>query len=696
MMKKFCVSALILLSSSFLSYSQVKTFSQTMSVDGVNGESLTPKVTYKYKVGEDGSSEKHGPLTAEYSDSYTVSPTKVANKYTFSANYKDGMLHGAVSAKHTLAVSNSRTGKSIGVLSFSFTGSFSNGKPNGQLCGKYVDDFNEEVNVNYKNGILVGSYSYLGQQFSGSIKGTLTSDGKLNGKWNVNKFGYDNHEYEFINGVLVSESNGEENTKPKDVEIAKKYAAGKITEEKLREQGYAIVKDCLDLEVATDFFLRKCYLNLDVYGGYDFSDDNKKEFVKIEKIPMMDEAGMQLILQDIESAYTKKDRSFNLFRLPIEFDEKYGMYKLAIIDYNFDHGSCLTEDEYNQIMNKIDECSKSNTYTYAQWLDRKHLYMPESFESVSNKSEEFDMLKTITESNLARWEEFRDKVSRELKAQEACEGFYYYDEIHYESRAPYYFLAEDVKFDDCDAFKDMSEMLSQYESSCKNVCSYLSHISKSELVFKSSKLQESFSKCSCYSPKGSGSFFDLFRPTEKPELLTYSKIKDIIPFVSDFSSVFVDDSILKKISTSNVELSPIVSGNLKSAYKEKWSSFTKTPLFMDKKSYESFKSECLNFATYQEKAKTYIGLVNTYENAKSKILDDMKAKGMKCLSKAVASALKSHDVEWSETETPDQCINRVSSAVSDIEKVQNAVEGGSLNDKSFKKITSFTEIFDRL
>ena len=192
------------------------------------------KITYSYIVGKDGDNIKDGPLSIKASlnnfERYVqLQKMTINGNYNLTANYKNGDMNGALSL-------NSRTtythGSRSQVESFTLNGNFKDGIPNGNFVANYVTTVEAKMNVNYNNGKLVGPYmvdystALVDRE---AIKGTLTQNGELTGRWDFNYID-ERFTYTFLKGVCLSSSGKDSSTPPALVEKARQLANGTITE----------------------------------------------------------------------------------------------------------------------------------------------------------------------------------------------------------------------------------------------------------------------------------------------------------------------------------------------------------------------------------------------------------------------------------------------------------------------------------
>lgn len=276
------------------------------------------KITYSYIVGKDGDNIKDGPLSIKASinnfERYVqLQKMTINGNYNLTANYKNGNMNGALAL-------NSRTtythGSRSQVESFTLNGNFKDGIPNGNFVANYVTTVEAKMNVNYNNGKLVGPYmvdystALVDRE---AIKGTLTQNGELTGRWDFNYID-ERFTYTFLKGVRLSSSSKDSSTPPALVEKARQLANGTITEEKLREQGIMVFEDSIDLGVHTNrIILRDNVISFRDLRGCDFSTPNFKKFKYLEKVEYLTDEGFNYLISTVRNAIVRNEYNINDF-----------------------------------------------------------------------------------------------------------------------------------------------------------------------------------------------------------------------------------------------------------------------------------------------------------------------------------------------------------------------------------------------
>lgn len=286
------------------------------------------KITYSYIVGKDGDNIKDGPLSIKASlnnfERYVqLQKMTINGNYNLTANYKNGNMNG------TLAL-NSRTtythGSRSQVESFTLNGNFKDGIPNGNFVANYVTTVEAKMNINYNNGKLVGPYmvdystALVDRE---AIKGTLTQNGELTGRWDFNYID-ERFTYTFLKGVRLSTSGKDSSTPPALVEKARQLANGTITEEKLREQGIMVFEDSINLGIHTNrIILRDNVISFRDLRGCDFSTPNFKKFKYLKKMEYLTDEGFNVLISSIKNAIIENDYNVDNFDKLVQCNDHF-------------------------------------------------------------------------------------------------------------------------------------------------------------------------------------------------------------------------------------------------------------------------------------------------------------------------------------------------------------------------------------
>lgn len=286
------------------------------------------KITYSYIVGKDGDNIKDGPLSIKASINnfqryVQLQKMTINGNYNLTANYKNGNMNGALAL-------NSRTtythGSRSQVESFTLNGNFKDGIPNGNFVANYVTTVEAKMNVNYNNGKLVGPYmvdystALVDRE---AIKGTLTQNGELTGRWDFNYID-ERFTYTFLKGVRLSSSSKDSSTPPALVEKARQLANGTITEEKLREQGIMVFEDSIDLGIHTNrIILRDNIISFRDLRGCDFSTPNFKKFKYLKKMEYLTDEGFNVLINSIRKAIIENDYNVDNFDKLVQCNDHF-------------------------------------------------------------------------------------------------------------------------------------------------------------------------------------------------------------------------------------------------------------------------------------------------------------------------------------------------------------------------------------
>ena len=204
-------------------------------------------INYTYTVNDDGERIKNGPINITGKQNETYNNVDITGSYVLKASAKNGYMDGpmSVSAKYH-GVAHYWSGDKVEDYVYSMTGDFQKGIPNGNFTAKATGS--GSCNVNYKDGILVGAYSIdesIDRTFV-TISGNLNDKGQMIGAWTIEDLG-DVSQWEFVNGIRVKVSSKKEESTPKQIEYAKKYATGAISKEDLESNGFFPVQDSIRL-----------------------------------------------------------------------------------------------------------------------------------------------------------------------------------------------------------------------------------------------------------------------------------------------------------------------------------------------------------------------------------------------------------------------------------------------------------------
>ena len=395
-MKKTSIFLLLaIVASSSVCYAQkVQSYSGSKSYTTTVGY-IPGTEKYSYIIDERGSKVFHGTYSFVGKDQYNDDTRKYVANYNFSANYKQGNLNGTYSVNETI---EGKVWKFIkGWIPFSasakLTATFADGKPAGTFTAIYKDAMNYHGTVTMKNSKYIGAYDYYGEGYKSlwEIKGQLTDNGKLVGKWKVrNITGREEWDMVFENDVLISKDDKKNVTPPAVQAIAKQFAAGKLTEEQVKDQGYIVKKDSLPLDNFISYLL---LLDDDDFAfgqikGWDFSDYKAKEYWEIEKPNIISDEGLNILIKRAENAnrapegqledndygwcianpFYNTQYSYYYIDCHSSFNKKYGYYTNTLQSY-----VVLTPSQYKKLISVQDSVAivynwQFSTPTYQKFI----------------------------------------------------------------------------------------------------------------------------------------------------------------------------------------------------------------------------------------------------------------------------------------------------------------------------------------
>lgn len=275
------------------------------------GLPIAGKKTYSYIIGEDGENLKDGafsiiakPEALSVRKGYVTHKLSSDGYYKVNTTFKKGSLHGAFnfSYKITLTSQDIRGGATSGNQTATLVGAFSDGLPHGNFNITYKTDYDINLKAQYNKGVLVGAYSCscMYDALPYDVNGTLSSAGELIGKWSIQNI-RGTTTYEFQNGVLIRQMDRDGSTKPAVTELAKKFAAGTITEAELHKHSILVYEDSIPLgKYANAVALHNEVLDFDHIGGYDFSTPNNKRYRYLKEVSMFTEEGFEFYTQIFE------------------------------------------------------------------------------------------------------------------------------------------------------------------------------------------------------------------------------------------------------------------------------------------------------------------------------------------------------------------------------------------------------------
>ena len=252
---------------------------------------------YSYTVSDEGERIMNGPISISGKQNEIYGNVTISGNYLLNASAKNGKLNGPMSITANYhGVKKLRNGQQTENYSYSLSGAFMNGLPNGTFTAK-ATNFGTST-VTFKKGMLVGAYN-VNETIDDrivNIKGSLNNDGKMVGTWHISILG-DASVWEFIDGIRISVSSKSQDSTPKQVEMAKKYASGSISHEELEAEGYFPVQDSICLgDYASDLYFLKFMADWGELPGRDFRTGFWVKYTYLYNILPLPESEFEKIL----------------------------------------------------------------------------------------------------------------------------------------------------------------------------------------------------------------------------------------------------------------------------------------------------------------------------------------------------------------------------------------------------------------
>lgn len=258
---------------------QLKTFSENVNKVEDEYGIMDCKETYTYYVDELGNYVKHGNYKLAGSnlveDNSSWRRRYFKSNYNATATFKDGWLNGLLTV--TMRREFTTTDGGVAVTVDKLTANYKDGIPHG--AWKYARTFPKEnnrtgvaVTMNFNHGMLVGDFLFNEME---RTAGAFSSEGEYSGVWKQKDAHGNESEITFLNGVVLSwfdRKEGQITNKDEQVaglkDLARKFAHNEITEDELYDLGYIVNTNVLFRE---DDIWRVLYrdniLNLKAIGG---------------------------------------------------------------------------------------------------------------------------------------------------------------------------------------------------------------------------------------------------------------------------------------------------------------------------------------------------------------------------------------------------------------------------------------------
>ncbi len=331
--------------------------------------------TYSFVMQENGQELKDGPfqMSATIKESYsgykTFYRSSITGKYLLKGSHSDGAIHGPLTLDANINFSATNGEKEY--KKYSFRGSFKEGVPEGNFKVDYPS-YGIKVNVNYKNGILVGQYQVKGidRGLPFNRTGTLTADGKPTGVW---KYDYASgvEELTFLNGVVINKSSYDAGLSAK----AKSYASGTISKEDLEKENIFVIPDSMSLGSDAWNQILHDGIAWDKLGYYAFSSSEYVRFSYLMRLPFFNEKGLEVlkkcVLDNDRYAYEGDiyfDKVRNMYRCRIHKSSVLADYCTGYPDWsNYFVDVYLTNEQFTELCISLHEARKAN-------IDKQDIY----------------------------------------------------------------------------------------------------------------------------------------------------------------------------------------------------------------------------------------------------------------------------------------------------------------------------------
>ena len=347
--------------------------------------------TYQFIRQQDGTKLEQGPFDMKASINQEFEYKRfwkatVKGTYNLNGSHSKGNLNGPLTMSANLSISATNGDKAT--YSTSFRGNFKNGVPEGNFNVDHKYALPIKVNVNYKDGVLVGSYYVKGWddcRLPFTTSGTLTSNGELTGTWTFEDAETKRY-VTFANGVAIKQYDYDDDLCAK----AKAYASGSISKESLLNDNICVLTGSLML--GKDAWTQILHKGIawGKLGGYTFANAESIEYYYLKRLIMLSPEGYEKFKNGLveyikfggervqstadyepEDIRIKSAAYYNANNL--RFDKECGLYCMGV-NMNFEvfakycvgpieNTYCMvyfTMDQYNEIQQLMHETRMLN------------------------------------------------------------------------------------------------------------------------------------------------------------------------------------------------------------------------------------------------------------------------------------------------------------------------------------------------
>lgn len=357
---------------------------------------FTAPMKYSYIVSDEGERVMHGPISISGKQSEKYGNVTITGSYLLNASAKKGDLNGAMTVKANYhGVKQLFRGQEVEDYAYSFSGSFLNGEPNGTFTAK-ATNFGSST-ATYKKGVLVGAYSVneiLDDRIL-RIKGSFSDSGKMIGVWDIEILG-DKSVWEFVNGTRIRVSSKQEESTPKQIEMAKKYALGTISAEELEKEGYVPVRDSIQLgDYANDLYFLSFIADWQKLPYWSFTKSLWVKYTYLYNILPIPEAKFEEILSDFRN---DGESSYPLVR----YDEMSKAYTIEYPANNTVIRRRFTNEQVQKVKEAIDlYCREKPIESIETLFTELRIRNRSNVPSLYGIDKRFEEIKTLTEYSWA-------------------------------------------------------------------------------------------------------------------------------------------------------------------------------------------------------------------------------------------------------------------------------------------------------